>query len=333
VFDDIASQGDGNLDKEEVGRLLKMMDSKKYSKTKAIEDAMVQMDPNGDEKVDFDEFEAWWTEHAGEMPTGTVPQWITAIDDAIEKATGERPDRQKMPESGGVPPPPEPPALEEDGDALALDNKGAESQPEQRDSNNEEEADETGEEGGSLEEAVKLFQAPTSTPADKIFTRARAIGILQRALVAGRVKAFAIDKATAMLDHAKTKQATELKELEEAGWPLPLLLTGLTERLDATGGLSTNGVFRVPAAVAEVNELQQQLFPSDGVDAAGDVVREVLAAVTDPHVLAALLGRWLRVRRAVRLPKLQLTLFGRIGEATDDADATLLVHQLMIKVI
>ena len=39
------------------------------------------------------------------------------------------------------------------------------------------------------------------------------------------------------------------------------------------------------------------------------------------------------MRRAVRLPKLQLTLFGRIGEATDDADATLLVHQLMIKVI
>ena len=57
---------------------------------------MAEMDSDGNGQVKFDEFETWFTEHGGEMPTDTVPQWIAAIDDAMEEATGVRPQRDEF---------------------------------------------------------------------------------------------------------------------------------------------------------------------------------------------------------------------------------------------
>ncbi len=68
---------------------------RKMSK-KELAQAMSAMDNDGNAQINFMEFQAWWTEHEGEIPTDTVPQWIAAIDDAIEQSCGTRPVRAEF---------------------------------------------------------------------------------------------------------------------------------------------------------------------------------------------------------------------------------------------
>jgi hypothetical protein len=47
---------------------------------------------------------------------------------------------------------------------------------------------------------------------------------------------------------------------------VPPLLALLSERLGTLGGLTTEGIFRVSAPVATLDELAAQLFPAEGID-------------------------------------------------------------------
>ena len=119
LFDELDADSSGNLDRTEVDALSKQMGKKLNAKQ--LDEAMAEMDKDGSGTVEFDEFESWWTANGGLMPTDTVPQWIAAIDDAMEQATGVRPTRAEFVgksygdadpgADAGDPPPPGPPPM------------------------------------------------------------------------------------------------------------------------------------------------------------------------------------------------------------------------------
>lgn len=240
-----------------------------------------------------------------------------------------------MPEMNNMPPPP-PMSVSDSGSIAGDPDSGSSALPDGpltavgAGVGTGADGDANGDEEGGLEEAGKLFKlgATAETPGEKVAVRARAIKILEGALAAGRVKAAAMDQARQILEKAKAKQADEARAVEELGWPAPPLLVAFTERLEAVGATETHGIFREAGHTAVVDELQGQLFPLDGIDVGRATAEEVLVTVTDPHIVAGLLTRWVRVRRVIRLPPMQHTLFERIGKA-DFESAPMLVVQLM----
>ena len=112
LFDELDADKSGSLDHGELEELCKKM-GKKLSK-KELTEAMTAMDADGSGHIEFGEFEAWWVQGGNSVPTDTVPQWIAAIDDATEAATGKRPKRaefegKKYGAQEADPPPPPPP--------------------------------------------------------------------------------------------------------------------------------------------------------------------------------------------------------------------------------
>ena len=83
------------------------------------------------------------------------------------------------------------------------------------------------------------------------------------------------------------------------------LWLALAARFEATGGHSTEGIFREPAESATLERLGAQLFPAAGADAGQAEAEAVLGQVSDPHVVGGLLKAWcastaLLLRRACR---------------------------------
>lgn len=63
IFDAVDEDGSGLLDREEMGLLLRQMG--KNLTTEQLDDAMDEMDEDGSNGVDFEEFKKWWTSQGG----------------------------------------------------------------------------------------------------------------------------------------------------------------------------------------------------------------------------------------------------------------------------
>jgi hypothetical protein len=92
------------------------------------------------------------------------------------------------------------------------------------------------------------------------------------------------------------------------GGALPAVVAALVTRLEAVG-LAAAHLFRVPAATADLADLQARL-------AVGGAPAAVLAEIDCPHTLACLLTRWLRDQDAPLLPP---HLYRRCAAAADAA--------------
>jgi hypothetical protein len=64
MFQEVDTDNSGHLDMEEVFNLCTLMGKKKLTK-KEVQSAMDEMDRDGNNQVDFEEFEAWWGAHGG----------------------------------------------------------------------------------------------------------------------------------------------------------------------------------------------------------------------------------------------------------------------------
>jgi hypothetical protein len=91
----------------------------------------------------------------------------------------------------------------------------------------------------------------------------------------------------------------EIMHVQRRKWPtrsLPWVQTALSEAVLRLNGARTEGIFRVPGDLDEVNTLKvrlDQLWCSDEcVRPSGE--RDLLAGVTDPHLPASLLKLWYR---------------------------------------
>jgi len=82
------------------------------------------------------------------------------------------------------------------------------------------------------------------------------------------------------------------------------LWLALAARFEATGGHSTEGIFREPAESATLDRLGAQLFPAAGADAGQAEAEAVLGEVSDPHVVGGLLKAWCAPRSTPFAPRL-----------------------------
>ena len=82
------------------------------------------------------------------------------------------------------------------------------------------------------------------------------------------------------------------------------LWLALAARFEATGGHSTEGIFREPAESATLERLGAQLFPAAGADAGQTEAEAVLTEVSDPHVVGGLLKAWCATRSTPFAPRL-----------------------------
>lgn len=93
---------------------------------------------------------------------------------------------------------------------------------------------------------------------------------------------------------------------------IPLLIPTLTNALIKYGGCNTLGVFRISAAVEDLDHLKNQLESGD---------YDVDKVVKDPHLPAALLKQWLR---SLPEPLIPLNSYGKCIEfAKQNSQASL----------
>ena len=70
IFDEVDDDGSGSLDISELELLYKKARGESLSK-KELKNAMAQMDTDGDNQVQFDEFERWWRDNGGDLAKHT----------------------------------------------------------------------------------------------------------------------------------------------------------------------------------------------------------------------------------------------------------------------
>merc|ERR1711939_476040 len=89
LFNSVDSDGNGTLDKDEVARFVRKLKPTRFLAGDAIDQAMAEMDSDGDGSVTYEEFEAWWlgggSITAGERVATASAQVGNSLQEALKQ--------------------------------------------------------------------------------------------------------------------------------------------------------------------------------------------------------------------------------------------------------
>ena len=112
-----------------------------------------------------------------------------------------------------------------------------------------------------------------------------------------------------------TSTSPEEVAVEVAGEPLaapPAIFLAMTQQLASVGGLSTEGIFRIPGPKAEVDRILLLLLAGCDSEEAQAEAEAAVKSCSDVHTLGSLLRAWLREQPAALIPASEFGTFGML---------------------